>query len=393
MTDEIRTATGTETQVGRAPVPPPPQPRVPDFKYQSFDDSPDSTHRLVLSLVPEGARVLEVGCATGYMSRVLGQELRSSVVGIELSPEAAEAARSSCERVIVGDIEELDLAEELQGESFDVVLFADVLEHLRDPAATLRRVLPFIGEPGYVVASIPNVAHASVRLALLRGEFRYREQGLLDDTHLRFFTRDTIEELFEASGYVVTDWLRRRIDLGDSEIDVAEPPAELAEILAHTDATTYQFVVRAVPSEAAPRLAATVALLDDARKELEELRLLRSALEEKDVEREAVARELEVEATRIRRAHEALGQKLLAERAAHAEIVGGRQEEAAERDAEREEAYRWGQKELHRLETENARLSAEVEALDEALRLIQESRSVRYTAPLRALARPLRRRE
>src|SRR5207302_3348121 len=156
-----------------------------DLRYTKFDDSPGSAHNLVLGLVEPGSRVLEFGCATGYMSQALRDRLGASVIGVELNAEAAQLAAAHCERVLVGDAEELDLEAELGGERFDAILFADVLEHLRDPAAVLRRVRPLVAEGGVVVASIPNVAHASVRLALLGGSFRYREQGLLDESHLR----------------------------------------------------------------------------------------------------------------------------------------------------------------------------------------------------------------
>ena len=182
-------------------------------EYTTYDDSPGSTHNLVVGLVERGSRVLEFGCASGYMSRVLRDRLGATVVGVELRAEAAEEAALHCERVIVGDAEELDLETELGGERFDAILFADVLEHLRDPAAVLRRVRPFVAEGGVVAASIPNVAHASVRLALLSGSFRYREQGLLDESHLRFFTREGVQDLFEGAGYVITEWLRRRLEL------------------------------------------------------------------------------------------------------------------------------------------------------------------------------------
>ena len=98
-----------------------------------------------------------------------------------LDPAAAAEAERFCERVVVGDAETLPLDEHLGDERFDAVLFADVLEHLRNPAAMLRRVRPFVVDEGAIVASIPNVAHVSVRLALLAGEFRYRDMGLLDD--------------------------------------------------------------------------------------------------------------------------------------------------------------------------------------------------------------------
>jgi len=224
-------------------------------KYHRFDPAPDSSHNLLLGLVPPAARVLEFGCATGYMSEVLGARLGCSVTGIELCPEAADVARKHCERVIVGDAEHLDLAQALGPTRFDVILFADVLEHLREPGLLLSRVRPFLAEGGSVVASIPNVAHGSVRLALLNGEFRYRDTGLLDSTHLRFFTRESIEELFEQAGYAVTRWLRRRMEIGGTELGLPNrgvPDAVWQWLAADPEATTYQFVVRAARrSEAA----------------------------------------------------------------------------------------------------------------------------------------------
>ncbi len=145
--------------------------------------------------------------------------------------------------MIVGDAEKIDYAAELAGEEFDVVLFADVLEHLKEPGDVLRRVRPFVAENGVVIASIPNIAHGSVRLALLGGEFRYRDWGLLDDTHLRFFTRASIQDLFEETGYVVTHWVRQRLDVGETEINVPQVPDAVREWLASDpETTTYQFV-------------------------------------------------------------------------------------------------------------------------------------------------------
>src|ERR1051326_8680362 len=135
-----------------------------ETRYTKFDDSPGSTHNLVVGLVEPGSRVLEFGCATGYMSKALRDRVGATVVGVELNAEAAQLAEEHLDRVLVGDAEELDLEAELGGERFDAILFADVLEHLRDPAALLRRVRPLIADGGVVVASIPNVAHAAVRL-------------------------------------------------------------------------------------------------------------------------------------------------------------------------------------------------------------------------------------
>jgi 2-polyprenyl-3-methyl-5-hydroxy-6-metoxy-1,4-benzoquinol methylase len=292
------------------------------FKYVEFQDDPASTHSKVVSLVPPATRVLEFGCATGYMSEVLKTRLGCTVVGVEIDRDAAALAEQHAERVIVGDAEKIDYAAELAGEEFDVVLFADVLEHLKEPADVLRRVRPFVAENGVVVASIPNIAHASVRLALLAGEFRYREWGLLDDTHLRFFTRASIQDLFEETGYAVTHWLRQRFDVGETEIKVPEVPEAVREWLASDpEATTYQFVLRALVSEPANQLKTM-------REELDELRIHRDAsvqlaaardeLAELRPLREEVAH-LRAENEAVRRAHAVQGQRLVNERVAFAE--------------------------------------------------------------------------
>jgi 2-polyprenyl-3-methyl-5-hydroxy-6-metoxy-1,4-benzoquinol methylase len=292
------------------------------FKYTEFQDDPASTHSKIVSLVPPATRVLEFGCATGYMSQVLKDRLGCTVVGVEIDPEAAAIAEQHTERVIVGDAEKIDYAAELAGEEFDVVLFADVLEHLKEPGDVLRRVRPFVAENGVVVASIPNIAHASVRLALLGGEFRYREWGLLDDTHLRFFTRASIQDLFEETGYMITHWMRQRLDVGETEIKVPPVPEAVREWLASDpEATTYQFVLRALISESSAQLRLLRAEIEDlrphrdaaahlaaAREELGELRPLRD---------EVASLRAEIEA--VRKAHEVQGQRLINERVAFAE--------------------------------------------------------------------------
>jgi 2-polyprenyl-3-methyl-5-hydroxy-6-metoxy-1,4-benzoquinol methylase len=222
------------------------------FKYNQFDPAPDSSHNLVVGFVPAGARVLEFGCATGYMSKVLKARLGCAVTGVELSAEAGELAREYCECVIIGDAEKLPFEPLLGPTRFDAILFADVLEHLREPGILLGRLRPFLAEGGAVIASIPNVAHGSVRLALLNGEFRYRPTGLLDNTHLRFFTRESIEDLFEQAGYRVTHWRRRLVDIERTEIGLPTRPVPdpvRKWIAADREATTYQFVVRAVRTD------------------------------------------------------------------------------------------------------------------------------------------------
>ena len=209
----------------------------------------NNSHTLIIELVGHGRRVLDVGASTGFLARVLTKR-GCTVTGIEIDPDSARQAEEFCDRVIVGNVEELDLGAELGEDTFDVLVFGDVLEHLKDPREALERFKPFLNPGGHVVASIPNIAHGSVRLALLMGEFRYRPLGLLDNTHLRFFTRESVEEMFEGAGFLVADLRRTTQGLFTTEIQVdgGMVPDDVVRLLQEDpEATTYQFVLAARP--------------------------------------------------------------------------------------------------------------------------------------------------
>lgn len=224
-----------------------------DRYEQKIDLESDTTHAHVVQLVGTDRRVLELGPAGGHMSRLL-RDRGCSVVGIEVDAEMAALANQYCERVIVGDLDTLDLDEALGDDRFDVIVAADVLEHLKDPLAVLRRLRSFLAPAGFSVISLPNVAHGSVRLALLEGHFSYRSVGLLDETHLRFFTRESIDELLDEAEFGVAEVYRQDLNLEASEIafDASAVPAEVIEALEKDpEARTYQFVIKAIPIETA----------------------------------------------------------------------------------------------------------------------------------------------
>ena len=223
-------------------------------KYDTHVDltREDNSHTLMVELVGSSKRVLDVGCANGYLAEVLvGHGCKVS--GVEYDPVAAEEARKHLETLVVGDLEQLDLVAELGEGRFDVIVFGDVLEHLRDPLPVLRQARALLAPGGYVVISIPNIAHGAVRLTLLQGRFDYRPLGLLDSTHIRFFTRDNLKALLHEAGFAATDFLRTTAGIFETELGLTadEVPAELVErVLEDPDATTYQFVVRAVRDDA-----------------------------------------------------------------------------------------------------------------------------------------------
>lgn len=163
---------------------------------------PNNTHARVLSLVGSRKRVLEIGCATGYMTRVMVLRQACQVTALEIDSEAAELARKSGATVLTGDVEVPGTIERLGG-PFDIIVMADVLEHLRDPWSVLCRLRPLLSPGGSLVVSLPNVAHYTLRAALLRGRFNYMQMGILDIGHLRFFTRKSAAGLLRNSGYQI----------------------------------------------------------------------------------------------------------------------------------------------------------------------------------------------
>jgi glycosyltransferase involved in cell wall biosynthesis/SAM-dependent methyltransferase len=156
--------------------------------------------REIAAMIPAGAsRILDVGCGEGALGRALLERGATEVVGIEADPATAEAARKNLTRVFRGDVETLPLPFE-EGH-FDCIVLADVLEHLRDPLSTLAGLKRLLSDSGTVVASIPNVRFLGVIDGLAEGRWEYKDFGILDRTHLRFFTRREMETLFRDAGF------------------------------------------------------------------------------------------------------------------------------------------------------------------------------------------------
>jgi SAM-dependent methyltransferase len=157
---------------------------------------------------------LEVGCGAGSLGRAL-KERGHHVTGIELVPQVAERARCHLDVVVTADVETDGLP--FPPESFDAVIFADVLEHLIDPWRVLREAANLLTPEGRVIASIPNLQNLDVVRRLLRGRWEYRDRGITDVGHLRFFTLHTIRDLFSQAGLELVHvghqyrrtWLRR----------------------------------------------------------------------------------------------------------------------------------------------------------------------------------------
>jgi len=194
----------------------------------------------VTALVPPGAtEVLDVGCSVGVMGEALGAR-GHHVTGIESDPELASRARSRLDRVIEADVEALARDGGEVGGPYDCVIFADVLEHLRDPWAATRWGAGLLGPKGCLVISVPNVRHIQLfRSVFLRRAWDYADVGIFDRTHLRWFAYKNLPGLLEGTGLRIGELHRTfMIDLN--------PNARINRLAPHLgDFGTLQFVFRA----------------------------------------------------------------------------------------------------------------------------------------------------
>ena len=153
-------------------------------------------------MMPSNARVvLDVGCSVGTLGEAIKSKTGAQVFGIELSEEMANEAVNRIDRVFVGDAAEIILHGKLDGYQFDTIIFSDVLEHLVDPWGVLGKVVEYLDSGGFIIASIPNIRHINTIYNLvLKGYWPYEDRGIHDRTHLRFFTKKNIREMFVNAG-------------------------------------------------------------------------------------------------------------------------------------------------------------------------------------------------
>ena len=169
-------------------------------------DDKVSTHAVQFRLIPDGARVLDVGCHTGILGEALRSRKKCTVVGIDNDASALHVAESRLDGVAFVDLESPGWADKLiaSGKSnFDIVLFGDVIEHTREPLKILKEAIALLAPNGQAIVSLPNIANLRIRLGLLRGKFDYADSGILDRTHIRFFTLKSARELVRDAGYQI----------------------------------------------------------------------------------------------------------------------------------------------------------------------------------------------
>lgn len=222
------------------------------YEYPFDPEKPNNTAASIFRLARAGGtRVLDLGSGPGIVSGALATHLGKEVTCVDQLDEHLEAAADrGVARTVRGDLSEGDWAAELVGERFDVIILADVLEHLVDPGALVERIREhdLLARDGFLVISVPNASHIAILANLAAGDFPYRPTGLLDETHLRFFTLTSLQRLLEARGFTPTRVLRTVRQLHETELrDVVEQlPGDLIARLQQQqpESDTYQYVLR-----------------------------------------------------------------------------------------------------------------------------------------------------
>jgi SAM-dependent methyltransferase len=206
----------------------------------------NNPHAFAIRMVGRGHDVLEVGCATGHVTEHL-VAAGNRVTGVEVDAAAAEVARPLLRALHVVDLDRTSLST-VEQQDFDVLVLGDVLEHFTDPRPVIADLLTLLRPGGRVVISVPHVAHVDVRLMLLEGTWEYQDDGLLDRSHVRWFTRQGVAELLADVGLVATAVERVRVGVGGSNVP-CHPEVHGAEVLefirADPEWDTYQFVLTA----------------------------------------------------------------------------------------------------------------------------------------------------
>ena len=178
--------------------------------YQSSIDvnNKNCSQTIIYDFIPQGSRVLDVGCACGDLGVVLAQNKACTVYGMEYNEKSVQIAQATqCyKQVWACNLETLDIQEFAEFfSSFDYIVFADILEHLQDPGLAIRKLLALLKPDGKCIISLPNVSHGSIKAQIMDNNFIYTPFGILDETHLRFFTHKTIPSFLAKNYLLISD--------------------------------------------------------------------------------------------------------------------------------------------------------------------------------------------
>ena len=326
-----------------------------------IDPNGGSAAAVLASMVEPGQRVLELGTGPGTVTRIL-HDKGCKVTGVEMDPDTLATCAPFCERTLQANLEDPLWWQPLEGEKFEVIICADVLEHLRDPRPLLEKLPVFLRDGGCVLMSLPNASHLTIVASLLGGRFPYQKNGLLDNTHLKFYGREDLDALLRECGFLWQHWHTVQVDPAQAELkqywnDLEASDQEFLKARC-ADGMVYQHVVRAFPTSAAGHL-------NKLQKDLMELEQSHRA-----------------EVSRMHEKFESEKQAWLEAQRMIAEQVKIELNSLLEVEKNTQETLAWTSEQLNNHKTSIQELVAELQAL-------KTSTSWRMTEPLRALLRKI----
>ena len=221
-----------------------------NYEYQVKLDA-DSGPARVVRMVGENKRVLEIGAGPGSITKLLTHISKCRVIALDIDAEAIKKLSSHCERAFQTDLNNSSWVNVIKDEGkFEVLVAADVLEHVYDPLTVLKSMKSFVGTNGYMIVSLPHVGHSVIHACLLDENFDYQNFGLLDRTHIRFFGIKNIQKLFEDAGMKIVhaEFVVRNPEHTEFFKQWAKTSKELRAVLAKNPfGLVYQVIVKAVP--------------------------------------------------------------------------------------------------------------------------------------------------
>jgi len=344
-----------------------------------IDPNGGSAAAVLARMIEPGKRVLELGTGPGTVTRILHSK-GCKVTGVEMDPKTLASCAPFCERTLQANLEDPDWAVSLAGESFDAIICADVLEHLRDPRPLLNQLHNFLKPGGSVLMSLPNASHLTIVASLLGGRFPYQKNGLLDNTHLKFYGREDLEALLRECGLLWQHWHTVQVDPAQAELKTywQQLDEEAKTFLKSkcADGEVYQHVVRAQAATEAAHLQKLV----NERAELIEVNRVKVA-ELIEVNRVKVAELIEVNRVKVLElGHQLAAKEITSQADRNSALVLHQTMVAKEKNIQATLAWTEAQLQNHKQSIEE--LQIQIEAL-------KQSTSWRITAPLRKLLRKI----
>jgi 2-polyprenyl-3-methyl-5-hydroxy-6-metoxy-1,4-benzoquinol methylase len=223
-----------------------------DSFTKSIVNNPETSLGKITNLInPKSKRIVDLGCASGYFGQFLKEKLNATVWGVEIDVEDAKKAKNKLNNVLIFDLNENNWYQKFGDKKFDTAIFADVIEHLYNPKNALINAKKILNQSGSIIVSVPNIVHQSIALEILFNQWNYEKSGILDQTHLKFFTKDSLIKLVKDSGFyiesidsTITEYPKQYIKKIFQKNHKKLTP-EIFDLINQSDKKNFQYIIKA----------------------------------------------------------------------------------------------------------------------------------------------------